>query len=164
MFKQSSEACPRPFRVFGSRRAQRATVGPLAHRFIAECGVLLVQPAGPLRATDFDMIALAGDPWSEPRGKLRGLVVQTREFPGWENVAGFVRHVHVARGHRDVLGRVALATDVHLPDLKPELADHFIRAERRRFGYYDLGTAIAWSGAFADSRSENSTAARQPAR
>lgn len=145
MEKQADETCPRPFRVFGSHRAPAETAGPLAHRFMADCGVLLVQPVGPLRATDFDLIALAVDPWSGSRGTLRGLVVQTREFPGWENVAGFVRHVQVARGHRDSVRRVALATDLHLPDLKPQLTHQLIRAELRRFGQYDLGTAIAWA-------------------
>jgi hypothetical protein len=117
----------------------------MAHRFIAGHGVLLVQPTGPLRATDFDAIALAIDPWSGTPGNLRGLVVQAGEFPGWENIAGFVRHVQVARGRRDAVRRVALATDAHVPHVKPELTEHFIRAELGRFGHYELGTAISWA-------------------
>ena len=61
MLKQTDETRPRPFRVFGSHGAPAETVGPLAYRFMADSGVLLVQPVGPLRATDFDVIALAVD-------------------------------------------------------------------------------------------------------
>ena len=145
MLKPSHEASPLPFRVFGGRRAQPSTPSPLANRFMAECGVLVVQPIGPLRAVDFDAIVLAVDPWSGSLRGLHGLVIQAREFPGWENIAGFIRHVQVTRGHHESVRRVALATDVHVPHLPRELADRFIRAELRRFGQYDIGTAIAWA-------------------
>jgi hypothetical protein len=143
MRRYSNEACSSPSRARGGHRAQAATGRTLAHRFIAGYGVLLVQPAGPLRAMDFDAIAV--DPWGEICGNLRGLVVQADEFPGWENLAGFVRHVQVARGHRDAVRRVALATDVDLPHVRPELTNHLIRADLRRFGYFELGTAISWA-------------------
>lgn len=138
MRRQSNEACSSPPHGTGGQRA-------LAHRFIAGYGVLLVQPAGPLRATDFDVIAVAVDSWSRACSDLRGLVVQTHEFPGWENIAGFVHHVQVAPGHRDTVRRVALATDVHVPHVNPELAGRLIRADLRCFGHHELGSAISWA-------------------
>jgi hypothetical protein len=146
MLKASGQANRLPFRVFGDR-PRPAGAKTLAHRFMAEYGVLLIQPAGPLRASDFDAIALATDLWNRRRGELRGLVVQVREFPGWDNVAGFVRHVQFFRDHQDSIRRIALATDVQVPHLRPELADHFIRADLRRFRCHELGEAIAWASA-----------------
>lgn len=147
MVKSSAQAMPIPFRVFGDRPRQAVTGVTLAHQFLPEQGVLLVQPLGPLRASDFDAIAVVVNLWSGTRGTMHGLVIQAREFPGWENVAGFVRHVQFARDHQDGVRRVALATDVQVPPPEPELADHFIRSELKRFGLYELATAIRWASA-----------------
>jgi hypothetical protein len=147
MLKQLAHAGPHPFRMLGNHPRPAARPRPLAHRFLPECGVLLVLPVGPLRATDFDEIALAVDPWRGSRGTLHGLVVQASEFPGWENVAGFVHHVQFVRDHRDSILRVALATDVHVPELSPELSARFIRADWKCFGRLDLAHAIAWAAA-----------------
>ena len=122
-------------------------MAPLPHRFIENYGVLLVQPVGPLRATDFDAIALTIRSWNAPGCKLHGLVLQVREFPGWENVAGFVRHVQFLHDDHDCVRRVALASDVRIPEVSPALADRLIRAELRRFGRSQVGQAITWAAA-----------------
>ena len=39
-----------------------------------------------LRAHDFDALAFTTDTWFEAHGKLRGVVIHCREFPGWEDL------------------------------------------------------------------------------
>ncbi len=130
-----------------------APVAPLAHRYLARCGVLLVQPVGPLRAADFDMIALPVGDGRAPPARVRGLVVQLREFPGWENVAGFVGHIHFVRDAGEGVRRLALATDSHVPQITPELAEHFIRAEVGLFARTELSEATAWAAGDASAGS-----------
>ena len=145
---------PCPFRVFANGEWGAAldwlgvAIPPrLTHRFMPESGVLVVQPTGRLQAPDFDAIALTIDPWIESHGPLHGLVIHMRKFPGWENFGGFVRHVQFVRDHHHSVRRIALATDVHIPQLAPELAKHFVHAELEHFGHDELDQAIAWAAA-----------------
>ena len=74
-----------------------------------------------------------------------GVVLHARAFPGWENVGSLLRHVRFVRDHHRTVRRVALAADAKLADLAPRLAEHFVRAELRHFGYDELDDAIAWA-------------------
>src|SRR4051794_18667606 len=91
---------PFPLRVF--RNDERAAAiawlsslpeGPgVSHRLLSESGVLVVEVSEPLRVQDFDDLAATADAWLEIHDALPGIVVHTREFPGWENVAGMLGH------------------------------------------------------------------------
>jgi len=150
---------PCPVKVFGNAEWQDALAwltapsagGGVAHRLLSESGVLVVEPTGPLRAEDFDVLAMVVDPWIEAHGELRGLVVHAREFPGWENLGSLVRHLRFVRDHHCSVRRVALSAGGQLATLAPGLAEHFVKAELRHFGYEELDRAIAWaSGDAAD--------------
>jgi hypothetical protein len=144
---------PCPVRVFADREWQEAlawlaspSIGSgVTHRLILETGLLVVEPTGPLRAEDFDALALVVDPWIEARGELRGVVVHAREFPGWENLGSFLRHLRFVREHHRKIRRVALCADGALATLAPRLAEHFVNAELRHFEYKDLQHAMAWA-------------------
>lgn len=144
---------PCPVKVFGNDGWQEALAwvsaptesATLTHRLLAESGVLIIEPGGPLRREDFDALALAVDPWIEAHGKLRGAVVHAQEFPGWENVGGFLRHLRFVRDHHRKIRRIALAAGGRLAEWAPTLAEHFVQAEVRHFGYDELDRAIAWA-------------------
>jgi hypothetical protein len=142
---------PCPVRVFPERDGALDWLGAritwhLSHRLVPESGVLVVEPVGPLRPEDFDAVSLVVDPWIESHGALHGLVVHMREFPGWESVGGFVRHVQFVREHHKRVRRVALAADSPMAQLMPKLAEHFLKAELKHFSYDQLDQAIAWAG------------------
>ena len=155
---------PCPVRVFGSVEWQEAvawlssSVEPasLSHRLLPEQGVLVVEPHGRLGIDDFDALALVVDPWIEAHGQLNGLVIHVQEFPGWESVGSFLRHVRFVRDHHRKIHRVALAADGKLAELGSGLAEHFVQAEIRRFAYDELDQAIAWA-----SRSQGAEEAPQ---
>jgi hypothetical protein len=149
---------PCPVRVFGNAQLQQAvgwlgtldTSGTLSHRWIAESGVLVVEPRGPLRAADFDRLAAVIDPWIEGHGDLRGLVIHAHAFPGWENLNGFVAHVLFGREHIGRIRRIALAVDGTMATLAPQLAKHFMRAEVKHFDFEHESDALAWVSASSD--------------
>jgi hypothetical protein len=144
---------PCPVKLFGNSEWEDAlawltsasTGGGITYRLLSETGVLVVEPTGPLRAEDFDALAMAVDPWIEAHGELRGLVVHAREFPGWENVGSFLRHLRFVRDHHRRVRRVALCAGGKLAALAPRLAEHFVKAELQHFAYDDLDRAIAWA-------------------
>jgi hypothetical protein len=150
---------PCPVKTFNNREWQDALawlssagpeVAPLAHRLLPESGVLVVEPDRPLRAEDFEALALTVDPWIESHGELRGVVVHAREFPGWENLGAFFGHLRFVRDHHRRVRRIALAAGGRLAELAPRLAEHFIAAEIRHFGYEELDRATVWASGCAD--------------
>jgi len=117
----------------------------ISHRLLPESGVIVVEVNQALRAQDFDSLAFTADAWIEAHGELQGLVIHAREFPGWENLASFLRHMRFIRDHHRKVKRIALAVDAKVASLAPKIAEHFIQAEMKSFGYDDLDAAIAWA-------------------
>jgi len=50
------------------------------------------------------------------------------------------------RDHHRAVERVALAADSKLASLAPHLAEHFVQAEVKDFGFDELDAAVAWAG------------------
>jgi hypothetical protein len=143
---------PCPVRVFSSAEQEHARQwlvapleGTIRHRLLPELGVLVVEPNQRLRAEDFDALAMTVDPWIEANGTLRGIVVHTRGFPGWQNLGSFLRHMRFVGDHHRKIARVALAADGTLAEVAPSLSDPFVQAEVRHFPYDRLDDAIAWA-------------------
>jgi hypothetical protein len=107
----------------------------------------VVEVTDPLRAQDFDALAATADAWLATHDELPGVVVHARTFPGWENIGGLLRHMRFVRDHHRAVRRVALAADTRLAELVPRLAEHFVKAEIRHFGYDELDEAVAWATA-----------------
>lgn len=121
----------------------------VAHRLLPESGVLVVDIERPLRREDFDALAMTVDPWIETHGNLQGVVIHAREFPGWQNPGSFIRHLSFVRDHQREVHRVALCVDGRVAEVVPSLAEHFVAAEIKHFGYDQLDEAIAWARAAA---------------
>lgn len=114
-------------------------------RLDEKAGLAVFEPDGALSAADFQAAADAIDPFIEAHGRLRGLVIRTRTFPGWDSLAGFVGHLRFVRDHHKRLERVALVTDSPLGDLAEKLGDHFVVAEVKHFPFADFEAATAWA-------------------
>lgn len=88
-------------------------------------------------------------------------MIHAREFPGWENLGSFIRHVSFVRDHHRKIKRVALAADSKLASLAPMIAEHFVQAEVKSFPYDARERAIAWASGVADSGAASSQSAAQ---
>jgi len=124
--------------------ADRATV---VARIVPESGVLVVDASQPLRSQDFDSIALTADTWIEAHGKLNGLVIHARRFPGWENLGALMKHVRFVRDHHRKIARIAVAADSAMASIAPSIAEHFVKADVKAFRYDEVDRAIEWAGA-----------------
>ncbi|MGW2702804.1 STAS/SEC14 domain-containing protein [Streptomyces sp. NPDC001340] len=149
---------PCPVRVFGCQERDEALrwlvslpEGPgVSHQLLPESTVLVVEVEQPLRAQDFDALAQTVDSWLETHDELAGVVLHARDFPGWENIGSLLRHVRFVRDHHRKVRRVALAADSKLAGLVPHIANHFVQAEARQFGYAELDDAVAWAAGPTD--------------
>jgi hypothetical protein len=144
---------PCPVRVFGNSQREEAQAwlrslpegAAVTHRLLPDRGVLVVEVNQALRAQDFDALAATADQYIDAHGDLSGIVIHARSFPGWENLGGLIRHVRFVRDHHRRVRRAALASDSKVAGLAPKLAEHFVQAEVRRFGYDELDAAVAWA-------------------
>jgi SpoIIAA-like len=144
---------PCPVRVFGNQERAMAVEwlaslpqgAAVSHRILPEAGVMVVEIEQALRAQDFDSVAAAADGWIDAHGDLRGLVIQARTFPRWENLGSFFRHVRFVRDQTRRIPRVAFVTDSSLGNLTPRIAEHFVQTEVKHFAYDAINEAIQWA-------------------
>lgn len=146
-------AAPFGLGVFSNRERSLATKWllsggeeePISHRLITERGVLVIEPTQPLRKTDFDVLARTVDPWIQREGRLHGLVIHTRDFPGWQDLGSLARHVQFVRDHQDVIDRVAISGDMTM--FSKRLARRLVDRNVEQFPYEELDDAVSWAAA-----------------
>lgn len=59
--------------------------------------ILLVRPKSAFNQQDFEQIAKSVDPYIEETGDLKGLIIETPSFPGWENFGAMAAHFRFVR-------------------------------------------------------------------
>ncbi|UCH73541.1 MAG: STAS/SEC14 domain-containing protein [Rhodospirillales bacterium] len=119
----------------------------LKHELRKEDGILIVRPEGPLSADDFEFIATDVDAHIEAHGKLNGLMIHARRFPGWEDLWAVMSHLKFVREHHRKIRRVAVVSDSAILQFAPKIATHFVSAELRQFPFKAKDEALAWLGA-----------------
>jgi len=107
-------------------------------------GILILKPAGPLESTDFERLVREVDPYICEKGKLKGLMIYVRSFPGWGNFAAFLSHMKFVKNHHQNVRKIAAVTGSGFLAIMPQVANHFIRAEVRHLDYEDKDAALRW--------------------
>jgi len=111
---------------------------------LRERKILLITPEGPLEKADFERLASAVDPFIASKGKLTGLLIYTKSFPGWESFGAFVSHLKFVADHHRQIERIAAVTDSGFLKIMPRIADHFVSAQVRHFDFEQKDRALAW--------------------
>lgn len=58
----------------------------LEHQLLLPEGILVIEPAAPLQVTDFEDLVREIDPYIAEHGRLSGLMIHAKKFPGWVDV------------------------------------------------------------------------------
>lgn len=111
-----------------------------------EHNILVITPEGRLEAEDFVRLAQEVDPYLEEHGQLKGLLIQTQSFPGWQDFAALLSHLRFVKAHHEQVRKVAAVTDSGFLSILPQVASHFIKAEVRHFSFQDKQAALEWIG------------------
>lgn len=114
------------------------------HELLPNDAILIIRPEGALEAADFQNLAHEIDPYIEASGKLHGVLIDAKSFPGWKDLAALVAHLKFAREHHRKIERVAVVTDSNFLTLAPQIAGHFVQADVRRFAHLEMNAALAW--------------------
>lgn len=107
-------------------------------------GILILTPGGPLESTDFEKLVRDVDPYIGEKGKLNGLMIYVKSFPGWDNFAAFLSHMKFVKNHHQKVKKIAAVTGGGFLSIMPQVANLFIRAEVRHFDYDDKDAALNW--------------------
>ena len=107
-------------------------------------GIVVLKPRAPLSKEDFAGLTAAVDSYLSDHAKLRGVLIQSKQFPGWENFGGFTAHMHFVRDHHKKVERVAVVTDSPVAGIAESLGKHFTSAEVKRFPFPDDAKALDW--------------------
>ncbi|MFK5927471.1 MAG: STAS/SEC14 domain-containing protein [Desulfuromusa sp.] len=116
----------------------------LKHELLHDKSILIVVPEAPLEAQDFEDLNREIDPYIAETGRLKGLMIYTESFPGWETFAAFISHLKFVKNHHQQIGKVAAVTDSGFLAILPRVASHFVQAEIRHFSWDDKEKALDW--------------------
>ena len=107
-------------------------------------GVLTVRPQGKLETQDFLTISEVVDPYIKKREGLKGILIVTKKFPGWEDFKGMIEHMKFVRNHHHKIAKVAIVTDSKIAEVAESLGKHFIKASFKHFSFEALESAKRW--------------------
>ena len=116
----------------------------LKFELLRDRGILLITPEGPLAATDFERVGREVDPFIAAHGKLNGILIEAKSFPGWDSLSALISHVKFVANHHRKIERIAVVTDAEVLKVLPRIADHFVKAEIRQFDAGQRELAMAW--------------------
>ena len=107
-------------------------------------GILVLKPRTPLTKEDFTSLGALVDTYLADHDKLNGVLIQSKEFPGWDSFKGFTAHMQFVRQHRDKIDRIAVVTDSPAAPIAEGIAKAFSSAEVKHFPYPEEGLAMDW--------------------
>ena len=109
-----------------------------------ETGVVVLEPNGSLTKSDFESAATVIDPYIAEAGKLNGIIIHAKSFPGWDSFAALVTHLKFIKAHHRKVTCIAFVTDSPIGDIAETLAGHFVKARVKEFDFDELEKAINW--------------------
>ena len=107
-------------------------------------GILILSPHGPLGKADFEGIAKEIDPFIAANGKLTGVMIYAKAFPGWDSFGALVSHLKFVKDHHRHVERIAAVTDSEFLKIMPHIAKHFVSAQVKQFPFDEKTEALAW--------------------
>ena len=106
--------------------------------------IAILSPDEKLSQEDFNNAANIIDPYLERVGRLNGLIIATRSFPGWASFAALVSHLSFVKDHHKKIAFIAFVTDSPIGNLAEHVASHFVSAQIKAFSFSDLDLAKKW--------------------
>lgn len=107
-------------------------------------GIATLEPDGALSQEDFQSASAIIDPFIETSGRLKGLIIHTESFPGWDSFQAMHCHLTFVKEHHRKVPRIAFVTNSFISNLAESIGSHFVSADIKSFPYQDMDKAKAW--------------------
>ena len=106
--------------------------------------VAVLEPDGELKVDDFLNVTRIIDPYIKRHGKLKGIIIHVKDFPGWNSFSALKSHLKFVNEHHKLVSHVAFVTDSVIGELAENIADHFIKAKIKNFDFDEINEATSW--------------------
>ena len=116
----------------------------LKHELRHDDEILVLNPDGPLETADFTTLASHIDAYLAQHGKLRGVLIRAKSFPGWKDFGALLAHLKFLKEHLKKIEKVAIVADGALANIMPNIANHFVHAQVQHFDYERENDAWIW--------------------
>ena len=107
-------------------------------------GIAILEPDGMLSEADFASVAGIIDPYLEKSGKLNGIIIHVKSFPGWDSFSTLITHLKFVKEHHKKISHVAFVSDSPIGTFAEHVAGHFVNAEVKSFSFNELEKSIKW--------------------
>ena len=116
----------------------------LNYELLHDGGILVLHPEGPLEAADFTSLASQVDVYLAGHGKLHGVLIHAKSFPGWKDFGALLAHLKFVKEHHQRIEKVAVVADGTFANIVPQVANHFVHAQVRHFDLVSEDAAWDW--------------------
>ncbi len=125
----------------------------LEHQLLLPEGILILEPDEPLQVTDFESLVGEIDPYIAEHGRLAGLMIRAKAFPGWADHHAFLAHMRFIKSHYQKIVRLAMVTDSKVLEELPKIAAHLVHVQVKHFSEFQYEDALRWlkAGALVSS-------------
>ena len=91
-----------------------------------ENAIATLQPDGALSKEDFTQSAQVIDAYLEQNNTLNGVIIYTKDFPGWDSFASLISHLKFIKNHPEKATHLAFVTDSIIGDFAEKIGNHFV--------------------------------------
>jgi hypothetical protein len=111
-----------------------------------DAGILELEPVADkaLSEDDFEAVGKAIGGYLEDHDHLRGILIHSRKFPGWQSVGALFAHLKFVNAVHDKISKIALVTDSPMGTFADHVLDPLMLAKVRKFDYDDRDEAMGW--------------------
>jgi len=106
--------------------------------------ILTLEPLNALSKEDFLKAKEIIDPFIKDNGKLNGIIIYTKDFPGWDSSGAFIAHMEFIKEHHQYVKKIAFVTDSALLEAGDKIGSYFVDTEVRNFHFDQLEKAKEW--------------------
>ena len=109
-----------------------------------EESIATLEPSGSLSEDDFQRVTKVIDSFIQKSGKLNGIVIYTKSFPGWDSFGALLKHLKFIKEHHKKVSHVAFVTDSVVGEFAKHVGSHFVNAQVNNFSFNQLEDAKRW--------------------
>lgn len=112
----------------------------------AGAGVLVLEPAvdQALSEDDFEAVGKVIGDYLKDHDRLRGILIHSRAFPGWQSVGALFAHLKFVNAVHDRISKVALVTNSPMGTFADHVLDPLMLAKIRKFNDDERDQAMSW--------------------
>ena len=112
----------------------------------ADVGILVLEPVADkaLSEDDFEAVGKTIGKYLEDHERLRGILIYSRQFPGWQSVGALFAHLKFVNTVHDKISKIALVTDSPMGTFADHVLDPLMLAKVRKFDYDQRDEAMNW--------------------